>query len=154
MLSVALSLLQYAPAAVKLIAGDKAGNVAEKIVNIAEKITGKKGNEAVEAIKENPQFALDFEKSIMDYEIELQRLAIEDRKSAREHDKATYSIMFVDAIRGLVRPIIALYFAWLISHCLIKGIELSIEQMGLLAAPVIYYFGERGFFKNKSTKDK
>jgi hypothetical protein len=87
MLPLALSLIKFAPSAIKLLAGDKAGAAADKIVNIAEAITGKKGDDAVQAINSSPELALAFQQSVMDYEIESQKLNAEDRKNAREYAK-------------------------------------------------------------------
>jgi hypothetical protein len=154
MLPLALSLLKFAPSAVKLLAGDKAGVAADKIVDIAEAVTGKKGDAAVKAISQSPELALAFQQAVMAQETELQKIAAQDRQDARAHDKASYGIGFVDVIRGLVRPIIAVYFTWLIGHCIVTGISLSTEQLVMLSAPIIYYFGERGYLKNKCLKDK
>jgi len=79
-------LISVAPAIARLIGGNKAGKVADKVVGIAETVTGKSGLDAVEAIQADPGLALQFEQAVMDQEKELLRLANEDRKDARARD--------------------------------------------------------------------
>jgi hypothetical protein len=74
------------PKVAKALGGEKAEKVAETVVGIAEAVTGKKGPEAVEAVKANPETALAFLKAQMDQEKELEALVVEDRKSARLRD--------------------------------------------------------------------
>lgn len=79
-------LLTAAPAIARLIGGDKAGKAADAVVGIAEEVTGKKGLDAVKAIQADPQLALDFEKAVMEREVEITRLALEDIQNARNRD--------------------------------------------------------------------
>ena len=70
---LALSLAKLVPDIVGWVAGDDAEKVATNVVAIAEKVTGKKEQEAVDELISNPTLALEFYKLLM-----------EDRNSARE----------------------------------------------------------------------
>ena len=70
---IALSLAKFVPDIVGWVAGDNAEKVATDVVAIAEKVTGKKAEDAVDAINSDPTLALAFYKMLM-----------EDRNSARE----------------------------------------------------------------------
>jgi hypothetical protein len=63
--SIALGLSRFVPDIIGWIAGDKAEKVATDVVSIAEKVTGKKGGDALDAINENPELALEFHKALM-----------------------------------------------------------------------------------------
>src|SRR5687768_8774593 len=88
LLGLAAQLIPFLlPKVAKALGGEKAEKVAETVVGIAEAVTGKKGQDAVEAVKANPETALAFLKSQMDQETRLEELVIEDRKDARDRDR-------------------------------------------------------------------
>ena len=61
-ISIALGLAQFIPGLTRLLAGDKAGDVAKKVVDTATKITGAVTPEqALEQIKKNPELQLKFQ---------------------------------------------------------------------------------------------
>ena len=71
-ISIGLALAQFAPGIVRWIAGDKAGEVADKVVGIAKTVTSKSdGADALAAIKADPALALQFQQSVMAYELAL-----------------------------------------------------------------------------------
>ncbi len=74
------------PIVAGLVGGETAGKAAASILGIAEQITGKKGNEAVDAIKADPALALQFEQALMNQEKDLIKLQYEDIKDARSRD--------------------------------------------------------------------
>ena len=74
------------PKLAKALGGDKAQKVAETVVGIAEAVTGKTGQEAVDAVKSNPDTALAYLRAQFDQEAKLEALVIEDRKDARARD--------------------------------------------------------------------
>jgi hypothetical protein len=89
LLVLAAQLAPYLlPKVAKALGGDKAEKVAETVVDIAEAVTGKKGQEAVDVVKANPETALSYLQAQMAQEERLEALVVEDRKSARERDKA------------------------------------------------------------------
>lgn len=75
--SIAFALAQFAPAALKWMAGsDKAADVASKVIDIATAVTGKPdGQAALEELKVNPAAVLEFRKAVLDQEVELEKLA-------------------------------------------------------------------------------
>lgn len=83
-LSIALALGQFVPAITKWITGsDKAAEVAEQVVGIAETVTGASGSDAIGAIKADPAMLLQFKERVMAQQAELDRLAYGDTANAR-----------------------------------------------------------------------
>jgi len=74
------------PIVAGLVGGETAGKAAATILGIAEKVTGKKGDAAVDAIKADPALALQFEQALMTQEKDLLKLQYEDIKDARSRD--------------------------------------------------------------------
>jgi hypothetical protein len=88
LIALGMQLAPYVlPKIAKALGGNKAEKVAETVVGIAETVTGKKGEEAVQAVKADPQAQLAFLQSQMAQEERLEALVVEDRKSARERDR-------------------------------------------------------------------
>ena len=63
-ISIALGLAQLAPAVAGWIAGPKAQDNAQKVVDIATRITGAPQDQLVEALKANPDKLLEFQKAV------------------------------------------------------------------------------------------
>jgi hypothetical protein len=83
-ITLALGLGQLVPAITKWITGsDKAAEVAEQVVSIAETVTGKTGNDALTSIKADPALLMAFKEKVMERQTELDRLAYGDIASAR-----------------------------------------------------------------------
>lgn len=74
-LSIALFAAKtWGPSLVGKLMGDKAEKVADDVVSLAKGITGKKdASEAMEALKSDPNLALEFQQSLMSYSLELER---------------------------------------------------------------------------------
>ena len=88
LLALAAQLIPFVlPKVAKALGGSNAEKVAETVVGIAEAVTGKKGQDAVEAVKANPETALAFLQGQMAQETRLEELMVEDRKDARDRDK-------------------------------------------------------------------
>lgn len=88
-LQLAFGLAQFAPAVIKWITGsDKAEEVATKVVEVAEVVTGTKGEQALEKLRADPQAVLDFQRAIGDRELEWDRIYLADRQDARKRDVA------------------------------------------------------------------
>lgn len=87
-ITVAMGLAQFAPAIVKWITGsDKAEQAAEKVVEIAQVVTGKpNGEEALSAIKADPALVLQFRQAVMQNEADLDKAYLADRQNARQRD--------------------------------------------------------------------
>ena len=70
----------------------------------------------------------------------------EGLKSAREHDKASYGITIVDAVRGLIRPIITFGFGALFVVAKFypeKGIILTDQDYLMIGGVMTFWFGGR-----------
>lgn len=84
LITLALGLGQLVPAITKWITGsDKAAEVAEQVVGIAETVTGKSGSDALTSIKADPALLLQFKERVLERETELTRLAYGDTANAR-----------------------------------------------------------------------
>lgn len=67
-------LIGIAPTIAKWIGGDKAAETAEKVVGIAQAVTGKSSpQEAVDVIKADPALAMQFQQALMAFELEMER---------------------------------------------------------------------------------
>lgn len=89
LLLLASQLVPYLlPKVAKALGGDSAEKVAETVVDIAETVTGKKGQEAVDAVKASPETALAYLQAQMNQETRLEELVVDDRKDARLRDRA------------------------------------------------------------------
>lgn len=83
-ITIALGLGQFVPAIAKWITGsDKAAEVAEQVIGIAETVTGKSGADVIGSIKADPALLLQFKERVLERETELDRLAYGDMANAR-----------------------------------------------------------------------
>ena len=74
LIPLALGLAQYAPKLVGWLAGDKAEETAEKVVGIAQAITGHQDpQQAFETIKANPDMQIKFQEQANQFELGLER---------------------------------------------------------------------------------
>lgn len=80
-LKLAPLVASVVPEAVRALAGPKAGEAAEKIVGIAETITGAKGEDATAIILKDPAKALEFQQALIAERLELRRLDLEETKA-------------------------------------------------------------------------
>lgn len=127
-ITIALGLSQFVPKIVKWIAGDKAGNVAQKVVDVAQAVTGKAtGDQALAALQADPNLVLQYQKAMLDQEVTFEQLAVQNAtdvnksmqaESASEH-WPTYSW----------RPFIGFCFGAL---ALISGGTVAIAYAGVM----------------------
>jgi hypothetical protein len=105
-ISLALGLAQYVPSIVRWLGGDSAGDTAQKVVNVAETVTGKTGQAALDSIKADPAAQLAFQQAMAAQTEDLEKAYLADRASARARDTA-----FVQAGRRNIRADILAYAA-------------------------------------------
>ena len=87
--TITMALAQFAPQLVRWLTGSgKAEEVAQKVVGVAEAVTGMKGKFALDAIGADPAAALEFRKAISAQEADLDKAFLADVANARERDKA------------------------------------------------------------------
>lgn len=81
-------IIQLAPSLVSLFKGsEKQAEVAELAAHVARTVTGTNTNEdALAALKANPDFLIEYKRSIREHEKDLEALYIQDKASARERD--------------------------------------------------------------------
>lgn len=105
LIPLAISLAsQFAPSLIgKLTKSDKAEEIAEKVIGFAKVVTGQ-GNpeDAIKAIEANPELALQFQRDLHAYELELAKLEYEDAAGGREVIKT--ALLSDDPIVRRARP--------------------------------------------------
>jgi hypothetical protein len=81
MIPVALAIAaQFAPSLIKHLTGsDKASDVAQQVIDLAQGATHRDTpSEALEELRVNPEAVLAFRRAALDYELSLERLAVEN----------------------------------------------------------------------------
>ena len=88
LIPLALQLAQFAPALMRFFgAGEASAGVAEKVVGIAQSITGAPTPEAaLEAMRANSEFQRTFAMRTLEIDAQLEQLFLADKQSARTHD--------------------------------------------------------------------
>ena len=85
-IGLAMSLAgEFLPDIIRSIAGDKTGDIAEKVVNVAQGLTGETEPESVmKALRANPDMVLKFQMELVEERREALKYEYLDRKSARD----------------------------------------------------------------------
>lgn len=83
-ITIGLALARFAPTVIGWIAGDDAEEKAEKVVGIAEQITGKRGTEAVSALEKDPELAFKFQELVINQQSEELRATVENRNKTQD----------------------------------------------------------------------
>jgi hypothetical protein len=109
--TMALGLMEFAPLIAKLVGGSDSGEVAEKIVESAQNLTGSDDIHQVRnTLRNSPEAQLQFQR-------EIERLLIDDRSNARLRDTSIFQggrrnlrgdIMVLSALLGLLGCLAAL----------------------------------------------
>lgn len=88
LIPIAMALAQFAPGIIKLLTGsDKAEEVAEQVVGIAQAVTGEVSPEAaLAAIKADPNKVLDFQQAMSAQQADLEKAYLADVANARQRD--------------------------------------------------------------------
>jgi hypothetical protein len=86
--TLALALAQFAPSILRYFGvGEKSVAVAEKVVGIAQTVSGAKTpQEALEALSQDAELAQRFNLAVLAADKELEHSFLADRKDARAHD--------------------------------------------------------------------
>lgn len=89
LIPIAIQLAQYAPAIMRYFGADASAAVADKVVDVAQVVTGcKTPEEALEAIKANQALQIAFQEKVMDIEADLTKAYLGDIQDARKRDTA------------------------------------------------------------------
>jgi hypothetical protein len=144
-LTIALGLSQFVPKIIKWIAGDKAGTVAQKVIDVAQQVTGKPtGDQALAALQADPNLVLQYQKAILEQEVTFEQLAVQNAadinktmqtEAASEH-WPTYSwrpaIGFAVAL-AIMLSVVTVFVAY--GAVIFKGNDKGLAQLpGILAA--------------------
>lgn len=127
-ITIAMGLAQFVPQIIKWIGGDKAGAVAQKVVTVAQQVTGKPtGDQALAALQADPNLVLQYQQAMLAQATTFEQLAVQNAadvnksmqtEAASEH-WPTYSW----------RPFIGFCFGGL---ALICGITVAIAYIGVM----------------------
>lgn len=95
-ISIALALAQFAPTVMRYFgAGNASVDVAEKVVDIAQTVSGAKSPEdALQAMRANAEMAQQFNLAVLAADKDLEQAYLADRQDARKRD-----IAFINAGR-------------------------------------------------------
>jgi hypothetical protein len=86
-ISIAMGLSQFVPAIVRWVSGsDKAGDAAQKVVEVATSLTGKPADQVVDALKADPSLVLEFRRAVMANEQQMDAMYLADVADARKRD--------------------------------------------------------------------
>lgn len=117
---VASGIAKLVPMAARWIGGEKVGKATERVVEIAQEVTGaKEPNDALAIIKADPSKAIELQQALMNNEKELNALFLADRQSARSRDvelhKMGYTnkradLMVIGDVLGLLACLGAMVF--------------------------------------------
>lgn len=129
-----LGLAEFLPFVGRLIKGEKREEIAHKVVNLAQAVTGEKdAPQIVERLKGDPEILLRFQQEILQLEQELDLAEHKDRDSARLRD-----IAFANAGRSNLRAdIMVIAAAFGLITCLVTitlyRVNLSGEAVGIIS---------------------
>lgn len=111
-IAAALGLAQFAPSIARLLAGEKAEQVATQVVNIAKKVTGTEDtNSLISVLKDQPDLLIEFQKKVIRLETDMELADLRDRQDARYRDMSFLNagrynfradIMVLSAAAGLI----------------------------------------------------
>lgn len=79
-ITIAMGLAQFVPQIAKWVTGsDKAADVAQKAVDIAQAVTGKPtGDEAVKALQADPSLVLQYRQAVLAQEVQFEQMAVQN----------------------------------------------------------------------------
>ncbi len=169
-ITIAAALVNIVPGVLHLFGHDTAANTAQKIVDIAQTVTGAGSPDAALAmIKGNPDTALQFQKAVLDQKVQLLQIdaqrAKDDADADNEADKLLTERMsamegtasdlkavpvagpLMLFLRGAQRIVIGYGTAWMDWDWLSGGLHLDdMQQRLLFTASLLVFvvlFGER-----------
>ena len=154
-ITIAMSLATFVPQLAKWITGsDKAEQVAQKAVDIAQAITGKvTGDEALQALKADPALVLQFRKAVLDQSVQFEQLAVQNASDINATMRAEASAEHWPSYSW--RPAIGFSFAayvtaqWVLPLCHVVPPQIDPELM--LAVGSI--LGVASWFRGKAQAD-
>lgn len=154
---------QFAPGLVRRLAGERAGDVAQQIVNMGRSVLGlptASPEEVAQRLEEDAAKAHEFRMRAAELEVELEQAFLADRQSARDMrlelaklgktDWMMYGVAGV-TVTGLVVTVLAIFFAPDLTER--QTALLNVMGGGLLAgfmSIISYFFGSSRGSSNKT----
>jgi len=109
---------EFAPSLIRSLAGDNAGDIAEKVVNLGAELTGETDTaKAALALRNNPELAVQFQTRMAEIELEYAKLDLKNTQGARARDVALHKVGYKNTRADLMIAVafISLCFVtWLI----------------------------------------
>lgn len=117
-LSLAHALTEFVPFMARWLRGEDVENAAQKVVNVAQSITGEKDPQRIlQTLKADPNLVAKFQQTILKMNHELEMATFKDRESARLRDIALAQagrsnlradIMVLSAAFGLISCLVTI----------------------------------------------
>lgn len=128
-ITIAMGLAQFVPQIAKWVTGsDKAEQVAQKAIDIAQAVTGTQtGDEAVKALQADPALVLQYRKAVLDQEISFQTLAVQNASDINKTMQVEVSAEHWPTYAW--RPAIGFSFALL---ALVGGFTAAVAYIGVM----------------------
>ncbi|WP_254213158.1 hypothetical protein [Burkholderia multivorans] len=97
LIPIAMALAQFAPMIAGWLGGSKAEDVATKVVNVAQSITGQSAPDAaLAAIQADPNLAMQFQKAVLDQQVQLAQAAGALEQARMTYEKDIYAAEAAD----------------------------------------------------------
>ncbi|AIK96407.1 hypothetical protein [Candidatus Odyssella acanthamoebae] len=119
-ISAAFGLAQFIPSIARWLAGEKAEEVAQNVLNIAKRITGIEDSpDIIRLLLEQPELVVEFQRAILNLEAEMELAVMQDKQDARLRDMALIKagrnntradIMVISAAGGLISCLVTLAY--------------------------------------------
>ncbi len=92
LIPIAMALAQFAPMIAGWLGGSKAETIAGKVVGIAQTVTGQSvPDAALAAIQADPNLSMQFQKAVLDQQVQLQQIALQQEQAELAADQANTS---------------------------------------------------------------
>jgi hypothetical protein len=128
-ITIAMGLAQFVPQLTKWMTGsDKAEQVAQKAIEIAQAVTGKQtGDEAVKALQADPALVLQYRQAVLAQEVSFQQLAVQNADAINQTMRAEDAAEHWPSYSW--RPAIGFSFALL---ALVGGFTAAVAYIGVM----------------------
>lgn len=92
LIPIAMALANFAPMIAGWLGGSKAEDVASKVVGIAQTVTGQSAPDAaLAALQADPNLAFQFQKAVLEQQVQLQQIAATLQQSQMTYEKDIYA---------------------------------------------------------------
>jgi hypothetical protein len=120
LIAAAIGLSQFAPLIGKWVGGNRAEEMAKKVVDMANSVTESLDPAtAIQKLSENHKMLIEFQKAVMDMDVKYTEMEYQDRQDARARDIALLrqgtrnyraDIMVISAALGLIFCLLSLAY--------------------------------------------